>query len=240
MPVEVDADRILRELNTRTGAGLSLLGIAAHGETGGAMYVRWPDGRDGVVTPSAERIEDLRRTAGVLALARARGLPVPVYELIVPLDDTIAVVQERLPGRVRRLDVAKIEAMIEANERFAGVLADRRDVPVERFRLHDRQWHRLLEGYSDRSRNLLARIRALGDAAELPGDDLVYLDFNGENVLFDDAGTVTGVIDWGGSARRGDRRSALIKLLFDLAWSTLFHPARTRPCWPGWTSCSTP
>lgn len=223
MPVNVDAERIVQDLNVVTGAGLSVEGVASHGDTGGAVYVRWPDGRGGVVTPSVDRVEDLQRTADVLALVRSLGLPVPRYELIACLRDCVAVVQERLPGKVMRLDVPKLEAMVEMNQRFEGILARRHDVPSVRYRLQDKEWHRSLEEYSDRSRVVLSRIRRTGDP-EMFGDDLVHLDFNAENVLFDEDGAITGVIDWGGSASRGDRRFALVKLRCLLAWETLAPP----------------
>ena len=114
--------------------------------------------------------------------------------------------------------------MVETNERFAGVLADRPEVPVPRL-LHHESAYRSLEEYSDRSRDLLTRIRQLG-RVEMRGDDLVHADFNPENVLFDDEGTVTGVVDWAGSTCRGDRHFALVKLRFLLAWDTLFPPGR--------------
>ncbi len=130
MPVETDADQLVRELNAHAGCHLSVVGVAAQGETGGAIYVRWPDGHKGVVRPSDVPMPELQRTAEVLAMTRSLGLPMPRYEVIVPLADRRLVVQERLPGAVRRLDVAKLEAMVESNERFAGILADRPDVPV--------------------------------------------------------------------------------------------------------------
>jgi hypothetical protein len=64
-----------------------------------------------------------------MELAQSRGLPVPRYLLIAPLGRTVAVEQERVPGNVRRLDVSRLEAMVEANERFEAVLAQRQDVP---------------------------------------------------------------------------------------------------------------
>jgi hypothetical protein len=74
-----------------------------------------------------------------------------------------------------------------------------------------------LEDYSDRGRNLLRQVHRFGDV-EMHGDDPLHSDYNHENVLFDDQGQVTGVVDWAGSARRGDRRFALVKLRYLLAW----------------------
>lgn len=54
----------------------------------------------------------------------------------------------------------------------------------------------------------------------MAGDDLVHLDFTVPNVLFDADGKITGVVDWNNGVARGDRRFALIKLLFDLTWDS--------------------
>jgi hypothetical protein len=63
------------------------------------MTVRWPNGRDGVVTRTDTPIDQLRRTAEVLSLVRSRGLPLPRHSLLVELDSgNVAVVQERLRG----------------------------------------------------------------------------------------------------------------------------------------------
>lgn len=224
MPLSIDSAKLIADLNTRGATQLSEVGVAEHGETGGAVYVRWPDGHDGVLTISHAPLAALRRTADVLALARAQGLPVPLYELIVELTDGIAVVQERLPGAtIERPNLAQLEAMLAINDRFAGVLAGRDDVPVPALHLHDPEWQAPLQAYSDRSRDVLARIQSLDDA-ELTGHDLVHLDFNPENVLFDSDNKITGVVDWDGSASRGDRRFALIKLRFELAWGSLYPP----------------
>lgn len=215
MPVEIDADALVREVNAQTGAALSVLGVAPHGDTGGAIYVRWPDGHDGVLTPSTASVTDLERTADVLALAQSQGLPVPRYELIVPRARGALLVQERLPGEVMRLNVERLEAMVAVNEQCAGLLADRPDVPAPRLLLRHEKGDGLLGSYSDRSRDLLARVRQFGDA-EMSGADLVHPDFNHTNVLFDDNDRITGVIDW--DISRGDRHFALVKLRFLLAW----------------------
>lgn len=77
MPVDVDAQRLVATVNEWGGAGLTELGTAAHGATGGAVYVRWPDGHGSVLTRSHASLIDLERTGQVLRLARSRGLPVP-------------------------------------------------------------------------------------------------------------------------------------------------------------------
>lgn len=223
---EAGSDGLVAAVNERANCGLEPVGAAEHGESGGAAYVRWPDGSDGVVTSSPLSPEQMQRTADVLGMARSTGLPVPRHDIIVELaDGTVAVVQERLPGaHAPRVNVAVIDAMVTLNDRFAGLLADRPDVPVPPLHLRDSgalfPRHETLEGHSDRSRRLLRRIRDIGESEpnEMLGDDLVHTDFTVPNMLFDAAGQITGVVDWNFGVARGDRRFGLVKLLFDLTW----------------------
>ncbi len=217
---------LVRRINQRAGYGLVHLGDADSGETSGAAYVRWPDGHRSAVTQAMVSAAPMRQTADVLEMARHRGLPFPRHELTVELDHgVVAVVQERLPGtRVARVDAEIIDALVAVNDRFAGLLAERLDVPVPPLNLPragtgDPRYE-LVGRYSDRSRRVLGRIREIGAAspAEMTGSDLVHPDFTEPNVLFDDAGQVMGVIDWNNGAARGDRHYALVKLLFDLTW----------------------
>jgi aminoglycoside phosphotransferase (APT) family kinase protein len=53
----------------------------------------------------------------------------------------------------------------------------------------------------------------------MSGDDLVHLDFHPGNMLIDEAGELSGIVDWDGIGR-GDRRFALVTLRFD-AYSRL-------------------
>lgn len=215
---KLDAAAAIAGIRARTGTRLELLGPAAGGQVG-AAYVRWPDGRDGVLT-GGPPVAQSQRTAGVLALARERGLPVPAYQLVVELNDAVALVQERLPGRKPdRVDRALVEKMVAINERFAEILAERTDVPPPDLYL-DRSGpgfciHESLEIHGDRSRRLLGWIREVGRSGAMTGDDLVHLDFHPENVLVDDDGDITGVIDWDVAAR-GDRTFALVTLQFSL------------------------
>lgn len=84
----------------RDGVELELGGMAPGGEVG-AAFVRWPDGREGVLTRagdgSGEAGEALRLTAAVLERARTHGVPTPRYDLILPMPGAHLVVQERLP-----------------------------------------------------------------------------------------------------------------------------------------------
>ncbi len=215
---------LVRRINQRAGCGLVHLGDADLGETAGAAYVRWPDGRLSVVTQATVSATRMRQTAEVLELARSQELPVPRHELTVELDGgVVAVVQQRLPGdRASCVDADVVDALVEVNDRFAGLLADRPDVPVPPLNLATPgavdPGHEWVARYSGRSRRLLRRIREISAASpEMTGTDLVHPDFTVPNVLFND-GRVTGIVDWNNGAARGDRHFALVKLLFDLTW----------------------
>lgn len=227
---------LVAEVNDAAGCGLVFVGRAEQGESGGAAFVRWPDGRPGVVTRSPIPVGEVRLTGEVLAFVRERGLPVPAYDLVVELaDGTAAVVQERLPGEpATHVDASVIEAMLELNERFAHLLADRPEVPVPPLYLRasgpDFPRHETLAGHGDRCRRMLRLIRETGadEPYEMTGDDLVHTDFTVPNVLFDESGKITGVVDWNFGVARGDRRFGLVKLRFDLTWALRYAPAGKR------------
>lgn len=227
--VPSDPESLVAEVNLRAGCDLSFVGIAERGASGGALYVRWPDGRDAVLSRSPTSVVRMRQTAGVLEQARAAGIPVPRHDVVIELDGgVVALVQERLPGApVRELSAAVIDAMVEANESFTGLLADRPDVPIPAMYLRDgdpdHANHDLLEQYSDRSRRLLARIREVGanEPHEMVGNDLVHPDYTFGNVLYDDRGDVSGIVDWNWGVLRGDRRYALAQIYIDIFWGSL-------------------
>jgi Phosphotransferase enzyme family len=222
----LDASGLLTQLREQTGTELELVGPLSGGQVGAAL-VRWPDGREGVLThwgdASDEAWERIELTGDLLDLARERGIPAPRYELVARLPDRIAVVQERLPGAApAAVDVHLVESMVDIAGRGAGLLRGRPDVPeVELYLLRSGPGfcvHASLAQYDDRTRRLLALIRRIGYEAPttLSGTDLVHLDFTTGNVLVDRTGAVTGVVDWDGVGR-GDHRFALVTLRFDLA-----------------------
>ena len=219
----LDAGHLLALVEEHTDAGLTLVGPAPGGQVG-AAYVRWPDGREGVLTIAGEGLAaDLRRTSEILALARSRGLPVPAYDLIADVPGAVAIVQQRLPGaRPARADRGVVEAMVAGLEAFEGLLAGRTDVEVPDLWLRESgpgySLHRPLELYDERTRRLLDWVHEVGaaESARMVGDDLVHLDFHPGNVLVDSAGTITGIVDWDGIGR-GDRRFGLVTLRFGVA-----------------------
>ncbi len=221
-----DDQAVIEAINTHTGAGLIRTGRAADGTLGGAIFVDLPDGLPGVVTRYLGSLAEARRTASVLDLARRRGLPVPQQQVIAALGEDVFVVHERLPGSPpTKITTAVIDAMIEINDRFAHLLAEHPEVSTLPLCLRQSgdpyPRHEVLAGHSDRSRRILAAIRTVG--RELPGeptgDDLVHIDLTPPNLLFDEAGVITGVVDWNLGAYRGDRHLALVKSRFDLEWA---------------------
>lgn len=207
------------EIAARTGLALELVGLDEQtGGTSGAAYVRWPDGRECALTRTTIALDWMHHTADVLSQFRADGHPVPRHDLVIALSDgRLAVVQERLPGRPPEwVDAGRIDAMVRANDQFAGLLADRPDLPhvLATNTDDDRFRRRALGQHNDRSLRLLRRIEEIerGTHGDLPNDDLVHPDYGLGNVLFDASGEISGVVDWNGGAMRGDCRFALLKL----------------------------
>jgi Phosphotransferase enzyme family len=181
----------------------------------GAAYVRWPDGRRSVLTMGSAR------AAPLVALARTAGVPAPCYELIADVGGTVVVVQELLPGASpSTVDRPLVQAMIELNQRLAGLLAEHPHLPAVKLWLRASGpgycLHEPLAGYDRRTAWLLGWVREVGHGCDTAdGDDLVHLDYHPGNVLVSD-GRITGVVDWDGAAR-GDRHLDLVTLRFDLA-----------------------
>jgi aminoglycoside phosphotransferase (APT) family kinase protein len=226
-----EAGPFVRFLNAHTGNQFTFLGMAELGETNAAAYVQWPDGRQGVLTRTRHPIQHLERTAEILELVRARGIPVPRYDLIVQVEDWTVVVQERLPGAPlagRHIDLPMMEAILALNDSCAGLLIHLPDVPTLEMRSASEVTadgtlrYGALERYDSRTRELFARIRDIHEASDGPTavHDLVHGDFSPPNILFDETGNLTGVVDWHDhTLYRGDRRYSLVPLRFELAWA---------------------
>jgi aminoglycoside phosphotransferase (APT) family kinase protein len=209
----LDAPRVLERIASITGVRLVLEGPAPGGEVG-AAYVRWPDGRQSVLTASRTR------SAALVDRARAAGVPTPRHELTARVDGVRVVVQQRLPGAPPpALDQAVVRQMLAVNDRLAGVLAaEPAPTPAELYLTSDGPGfclHEPLAAHSARTARLLDRVRSAGaDSTHMIGDDLVHMDFHPGNVLVE-RGRLTGVIDWDGAAR-GDRHLDLVTLRFTL------------------------
>jgi Ser/Thr protein kinase RdoA (MazF antagonist) len=217
------APAVLARLAAATGVRLTDEGRPPGGQIG-ACYVRWPDGHLSVLTcVPAEHLAWAHQGAELAGIARAAGVPAPRYELVAELGDVVAVVQELLPGTAPApVTRPTVESMIELNSRLRGLLTGRPDLPMASLYLRTDGPGFCLHGpmarYDRHTARLLAEIEAAG--AELPerlaGDDLVHFDFHPENVLVDQAGRVTGVVDWDGAARAHGALD-LMTLRFDLA-----------------------
>ncbi|MGW5363332.1 aminoglycoside phosphotransferase family protein [Actinopolymorpha pittospori] len=226
---------VVQALNERAGCRLELVGLIEQGQSG-AAYVRWPDGREAVVTTAFAPIELMRQTAEVLADVRRLGIPVPAHEFLFDLGDgTVAVVQERLPGStVTRPALSTVDAIIAMNERFAGLLANRPDIrppPLSLGRPGDKTPTDLIERHSPRARRLLDAIRTTGGDrnTDVVGDDLVHVDLTVGNMLFDPEDNISGVIDWNYGVARGDRHYGVVKLLHTLSFAAATPHADLRP-----------
>ncbi|GAA4255585.1 phosphotransferase family protein [Dactylosporangium darangshiense] len=185
--------------------GLLYEGPCSGGEIG-AAYVRFPDGRRAVLG------EGNPASAPLLEIARSAGIPAPHYLLV----SSRFIVQSLLPGRPPAAITARlVDEMSAVSRRCAGLLRNTELQPLHLylqspgpgFCLHDS-----LAQYSPRSAALLSSIRAV-PLLDLPGDDLVHVDFHPGNVLVSPDGTITGVVDWDG-AGRGNRAFDLVTLLF--------------------------
>jgi phosphotransferase family enzyme len=220
----LDAPRVIDRIADITGVRLILEGPCPGGEVG-AAYVRWPDGRRSVLR------EGRTRTGPLIDRARAAGVPTPRHELAAHVDGVRVVVQERLPGAPpASVDAAVVRQMIAVTDRLAGILAaDPAPTPTELHLTGDGPGfclHGPLSGYSPRTARLLDWVHEVGaTGSAMIGDDLTHLDFHPGNVLVDDAGRLTGVVDWDGAAR-GDRHFDLLTLRFVLTPGT---PALTGP-----------
>lgn len=209
---------VIEEVNARTGSGLVLTGLADQvGGSSSAAFVEWPDGRESAMTRTRTSLAVMRQTASVLNDVRGQGLPVPEHQLVLELSDGyVVVVQERLPGRhASELNSTTAAAFVAINERFAGVLRDHPQVPRPRaFPESAEVFDDTIGRLGERGRRLLARLLEVdgGRPFRMQGDDLVHTDYTPGNVLFDDAGEVSGVVDWNAGAVRGDRYYALIGL----------------------------
>ncbi|MEQ7127719.1 phosphotransferase [Actinopolymorpha sp. B11F2] len=197
------------EINERCGVGLELVGLAEQeGGVSSAAFVRWPDGREGVISRSKLPLARMRQTAEAVNLAKAAGLPVARHELVVELSDgLVAIVQERLPGRhATRIDARVIDAVVEMNERFAHLLADRLDIPTSAaFPTPDgggERWEETLGQYSDRTRRALKRLYEIdgGELYAMTGEDLIHTDYSLGNLLFDEQGAISA--SWTGTSEQ--------------------------------------
>ena len=220
-----DDEAVVGSINKAIGAGLSVEGRAEKGTLGGAILVSLGEGRRGVVTRFLGSVAHAQQTAEVLADVKRDSLPVPDHYFVVPVGDAVFVVQERLPGRPPgTVTPAVVTAITVLNERFSNLLHERPDVPSVALCLtasgDPLPRHEVLAAHGNRSRRILDAVRRIGQLRPEPGpeNDLIHVDLTPDNILFDDTGHITGVVDWNLGVYRGDRHLALVKTRFDLEW----------------------
>ncbi len=223
---EAEDQALIDAVNTVSGSSLTVIGRAAAGTSGGAIFVDLDDGSPGVVTRFLGTEDHANQTALIMARIKALGLPVPTHHRVVAVDHDIFLVQERLPGiPPTTVTPAVIDAVVEVNDRFARVLVDEPGVPTLPLCLsrsgHPYPRHEILAEHSPRSRRILDAIRsvALPERDDPAGDDLHHVDLDLSNVLFAPDGTVSGVVDWNLGVYRGDRHRALVKTRFEQEWA---------------------
>ena len=236
-PVSEARDQaLIKAVNKMSGSSLTMIGRAAQGTSGGAIFVDLDDGSPGVVSRFLGTQDHACQTARIMARVKALGLPVPAHLQVVAIDQDIFLVQERLAGTPpATVTPAVIDAVVEVNDRFADVLVDEPDVPALPLCLsrsgNPYPRHEILAVHSPRSRRILEAIRSIGlpERDDLAGDDLHHVDLDLSNVLIAPDGTVSGVVDWNLGVYRGNRHQALVKTRFEQSRRFLSDAAaRTR------------
>ena len=215
-------EAINRVLSTR----MRVIGRAEEGTSGGAIFVDLGDGAPGVVTTFLGTRERAEQTAQFVNYAYASGLPVPPHLHVVELGTTVHLIQARLEGEPpETVSPAVIDAVVEVNDSFAGLLYDHPEVPTLPLCLRESgdpyPRHEVLAAHSARSRVILNAIQTIGreHPGEAEGDDLHHVDLDLSNVLIDKSGSVVGVVDWNLGVFRGDRNQALVKTRFEQEWA---------------------
>jgi aminoglycoside phosphotransferase (APT) family kinase protein len=228
----LDGDEVVRAVRAAGGPSLTLIAPMREGAVG-AFAVERDDGTEWILTVDPPRRPDEDGTPfddalELMELARDWGVPVPRYDAVIPLpDDRVAVLQERVAG----VPVTDVSAALV--DHVVGLAEIRRDLAVGT-RFEGRGFdlflgssgpgfchHEPLRAHSEATRDLLARIEAVGAAYGdgLAGADLVHFDYHLGNVLVHDEhrDRVAAIVDWGG-ARAGDLAVDLAILRFDLSW----------------------
>src|SRR5690606_15497969 len=164
-----------------------------------------------------------RHTAELINAAADRDAPVPRHELVVELADRVCFVQQRLPaGAARPVTPERIDALVAANDRLAGVLRGLAAElpPMCRPQRPDPVLRAAAGRVPDGARTVDRLYRLAGEtpAGMRAGQDLMHTDLSAANVLLDDHGRATGIVDWNLGAFRGDRDFALITMRFDRQW----------------------
>jgi aminoglycoside phosphotransferase (APT) family kinase protein len=215
----------LRELGFELGAR------AEGGRSEGAWFATAGDGTPVVLKSFPGDTMGARYAILLPALAelRSRGVPVPEYLDVLELDGSTVSAQRFVPGAsVRNPPPELVERVFECTIAMADIAcalpppgaAGWGASVVETLTAGVDGWamHEPMRTGGRRSAAAVDRIEAIGadaDAAWFPTTGLVHLDLHTDNVLADDAGWLTGIIDWEGACA-GDPRFDLVRYAFDL------------------------
>lgn len=209
--LRLDPDELLRRVVDAGGPDLTFDGWCAGGEQG-AAYVRWSDGHRSVFH-WAPGFEPEGRATRALAMevreaARRGGVPAPRQEVLLDLGDGLASVQELVVGRPGGpVTEAMLDQLLALLDRRRGVFAgDPRAADGIALRLVDDgpgfAMHGPMRAAGGRAARLLDWVEEVGRSTASPmlsGPDAVHFDHHPGNVLLDDAGRVTALIDWDGA-----------------------------------------
>lgn len=211
--------------------GFELGSRAQSGESGGAWFATAADGRPVVLKwfPDEAMADRYAMLLPGLDELRSRGVPVPEYPHVLTVDGWTLSAQQVLPGAaVANPTPAMVDRVFECVAAMVGVACPlpAPGVPswgasvVHTLTVGVDGWamHEPLRTGSRRIAAVLDRVEAVGadsDPAWFPANGLVHLDLHTDNVLADDFGKLTGIIDWEGACG-GDPRFDLVRYAFDL------------------------
>lgn len=201
---------------------------ATGGASQGAWFATGPDGAAVVLKwfPDQNLVDRYAQLLPALDELWGRGVPVPRYRHVLPIDGGTITAQQMLPGRSEdNPSPAVVDALVDAIAAKAGITGPATEVGswgdfvVETLTVGRAGWaaHEPMCTHGPRTADLLDRIHAIGAEADpswFREDGLVHLDLHTDNVLIDN-GALTGIIDWDGACA-GDHRFDLAAFVFDL------------------------
>jgi Phosphotransferase enzyme family len=203
-----------------TVVGVEFIGRLAHGEGTGAYEVRTGDGTRAVLKLYTGDVLDLGSPPGLTEALRARGYPAPATLETGAVGGTVYEIQELAPGApVENLPAALVPNVLEliALQRDVGSTGRRPWVDDMVTSVLDGRTgyceHAAMAAHSDRTRDLLDRLRRIADGArnvQVPHTDVVHFDFSPYNILAS-GDRITAVVDWNG-ATSGDAAFDLVTL----------------------------
>lgn len=210
-------------LSAASGRPYELVGRLAGGETG-AHEVRGPSSTRLVVKWDSDPTSAALRGEAVVLSERLRveaGWPVPRQEVVLA-EECVFVLQEFMPGApLGRLSHGFVDQILDLHASRVGLAR-----PGDPSHWPEALIRTLIEGgdgycvheslrlYDHRTRDLVARIEEFGRgirAAELVGRDIVHWDLHPGNILADDDGNLSAIIDTD-FAVVGDARFDLVAL----------------------------